>query len=326
MEENLPAAPSAPSEPTAPAPVAGPIPEAPSAAPQPVSVETPPASKSSKTLLLGGIAAFVVVIAVGAYVAMAYIITPAQVKEKAQASQPVFTDLTKSMKKIEDHLLEDNNSANTGSDDMENEAEKGKTLLVSAKKNRDLLNKELSSMSNSALSRYKTSLSSYVTQANKLIADEEDEVAFAQGYIQPMKDYEKFSKDVSGAGSYMFSDPQRYIATLTDAISREEQIIAQFQTVKAQGKLTEVHNAYLQLLQTELTFLKELKDAVSTKNTAGITAATKKYTEATQDNAKTLGKVVEKGKDAMKDEKSDLSSNEGKVNTEYSSLKDSYKF
>src|SRR3990167_1224336 len=141
-------------------------------------------SKSKKSILIMVGVLGIFLVAVVSYFVFNMVSTPAQVKEKSQLVEPVFVDLCRTIKKIGEHVKE---SSGSDSDSMERYAQKGKSLLKDAQRDRATLQTHIDTMTVSALSKYKDTLTAYLKEADSLIETEKDNISAGEAYVEPLR-------------------------------------------------------------------------------------------------------------------------------------------
>jgi hypothetical protein len=299
----------------------------PVAAPAAATPTTPasPSPKAKSPMMMGVIAGVVILLGVGGYFLMDMLNTPAKVKGKAEVVQPAFTDYSKAMTKISDYMLDDTSSS-SDSDSIERSVEKGKNLVKEAGRTKKTLSGLLSDVNMSQTKDYKTAIESYIKTAEMVEKEADANVTLGEAYIEPLRKLEDMSVELSGASTYMYSDPEKYNQILTSAIKDVDAITKQLESAKATGDLQESHTLFVKTMKAQSTFLSAILDAVKSRETNAIATATQAYAEEAQALQKDISRVSDKMKDTNEEQADALEELQEKVETEYQDLKREYKF
>lgn len=311
------------------------IPQAPPSPPQPIPVQpapsqptTPPGQNSSEQkkggLLLPIIIVIVLlVLGIGGFIAYGAVTKPIIVKEKAQTAKPLLDDYDKTIDKLI-KLFEEDTAFET--DTYERAAEKGEGLIKTADTQRAEIEKKIKEMSIPELSNYKNYLSTYLKTSDEILNLNKDYVKFLRGYVQPLKDYEEETLAMSGASNYMYSDTQKYVSVINEAIKKEEAIIKNLEGLVFSNDLQKAHETLTKTFRIETDLLIALVKAVETRDTNKITEAQQKYTADLQQILKDFSRFNDKIKDSMETNKDRLESIKSEIDQEYNTLKSKFTF
>lgn len=249
---------------------------------------------------------------------------PAQIKEKSNIVQPLFTDLKRSMEDIADHIKD--TPSGSDADSSERYSTKGKGFVKTATDNLDKLKNQINNINFSETADYKKNLDAYIAKSVELIQYENDDIKIGVDYLGPKRDYEDLTKSISGVSNYMYSDPARYVKEVSAAIEKEDEIIEDFEKLNEDGMYKKYHQTYIKTLKAERDLLKQAKDAVSNRDNAALTTAVKKYSADAQDLAKEMSRYQDEAKEKYTTAISDLKGLADKTENSFSQLKDKYKF
>ncbi len=248
---------------------------------------------------------------------------PARIKEKTEVTQPIFKDYSRSVDKVVEHLQEE---ADGDPESLERYNSKGQGLIKSAEENLKSLKPLVEKIDIAEQSKYKKSLENYITKAEEITQIDKDQIALYEGYINPLKDYEQLTVDISGVSNYLYSDPARYVKEVNAGIVKEDKIIKQLEAVEARGEWKAYHEEFLKTVKTEKTLLQAMVKAVEDRDSDAIAAALKEYTENSQNNSRDLKRVTDKTNDKIEDLANEVEVAAEEVEKEYDNLKSSYKF
>ncbi len=293
--------------------------QTPPATQETVPQQSPPVLKKKSKLPL--IIVLLVLLMIGGAVYFLFLDTPGKVKEKVKVAHPVFLSYTRYVEKMAEHLEEE---AESDSDSIERYGAKGEDILKDVRNEKEKLTTELNDMKSGKLQKYKDALQAYLSKSDEVYDLEEDNVAFSKAYVEPLRTYEKLSIDVSGASSYLYSDPDKYVDILRQAIEDEQSVIRDLQKLKLDGDMGRMHEVFIETLQTEVTFLEEMVDAVENRDNSEIATSTQRYTQAQQNNGKELQRVSDKLDNVVEDINDELETLKDKAEDQYNELKEEY--
>ncbi len=281
--------------------------------------------KSQKNRLLFLIVPVIAVIILGiiAYFVVGIFTAPAKVKASASINQPLFLDLDRTNDKIATHITE--SPSGLDADSFAREGQKGQDYLNQAKKDSDQLTANAEKMSG-PMSNYKSHLQKYLSESKELSGIEEQNVKLFKAYEDPIKQYQQMTVDLSGAATYIYTDPTKYLDALDSAIKSEDDIISQLKGISVTGVMKDQHEAFIKTLETEDAFLKEMGDAVQSKDSAAISSAQKTYAENSQTQTEENNRLSDQLKNQVSDITDSLKSEADSINEDYSQLRNKYNF
>lgn len=309
---------------------------APITPPQETPVATPPIpqvpaqnqgttiKKKNPIVALFGILV-VLALAVGGYFAFNMITTPTQVKQQVGMTHTVFKDYRNSMNKLIEDFLSDSSDQSTP-ESVERALQKTKDIVKTAQKERETLTGHVEDISVSAGNEYKTQVQKYLDDSGELIAMDEKGIELFSQYIAPLKKYTEVTVAAAGISQYMYSEPSKYISELEKLIKEEESLIETFKGMNAVAPYVEIHNGYVKSMEAELSFLQDMKKAVTNRDTKSLTTATQTYAQKAQDNSKMYEKAQDDLETSVENIQDDLKSISDKIDEEYSSLQRKYSF
>ncbi len=263
------------------------------------------------------------VVGIIALVAVTSLNKPTQIKEKAEVTQPVFRNYVRSMEEVASHIEED---SGTDADSMERYSQRGNGIVKSAEDNLKTLKPLVEKVRFKEAEKYKQDLDSYVSKSGELLQMEKDDLELLNGYIPVVRDYQALTVSLSGTYNYLRSDPARYVKEVQRAVDTEDRLISSLRAINPKGYTQKFHEAFVATLKTEREFLAETEKAVVNRDNNGLATATKKYSEATQENTRNSNRVEDERKQKRKDLIRDLKSLSEDTEREYSDLKTRFKF
>jgi hypothetical protein len=265
-------------------------------------------------LIILGIIAFIVVDKFNA---------PVKVREKASIMQPIFYDLNAVNKKIAEQLKSE---ISPDADTFQREEQKGKDYLVTAANDINKLTVNMNSISMGEFDSYKKNLRKYLESSGDLMTMQEESIKILSEYQSPIRKYQQLEINISGASTYLFSDPQQYVNILNEAIASEEDIINQLKDMKFSEDWSSQHNWFIKTMTNEKDYLMSMKNAVDQKDSGKIAVAEKEYTQKGQDLAKE-GLRLDDEFNAKVDKLSDeLNSLSEMIKEDYGQLRTKYSF
>lgn len=286
---------------------------------QPVEKKGVPKS----TFAIGGvIVVALIAIAVAVY---SFVLKPTQIKEKLQVFHPVFEDYHSEIKKISDHLKEDD-SSNSDTETIEREIEKAKNMITSAEKMDKVLSPQLAALNFSETETYKKKVSEYQTNAKRIVEYEKESVAVAEAMLDPLKKYEKASLELSGISNYMYSQPEKYLESIDAFIKTDKDVISQMSSYKPKGQMAKVYELIIEKMQIELDYITQMREAVDNRSSKDMTDASKTYSQKKQEVTRELNRADDKYNESMKDVISDSENLYNNVKDIYSGLRGKYGF
>lgn len=284
----------------------------------------PQEKKPTSRFIFGIIAFFLIIFSVGGYFAAQYFNKPAFVKQKVLSVQPVFELYSKSVRDISDHLNEKSTSSSIEA--MERDADKADSLVKSYIDNLALLNKKQEELDDFELKEYKNSINEYINVANKLLKEEQENIALTRAYIKPYEELEKINSTASTASYYMFSDPDKYITTLGELTNSLNKLSADLKKMETSETGTEFNNAMIELLQVQVKALKKLQSAVRKRDSNALVSAVNENKTESEEISKDMEKIAEKMEDIAKDLANEVSAQKESEIQEYNRLRSKYDF
>lgn len=284
----------------------------------------PSSGKPKNPMLIGMIAVAVIILGVGGYFLMDMLNTPAKVKGKAQVVQPAFSDFSRAMNKIDDYMLD--TSGKSDSDSIERSVEKGKNLIKEADRTKKTLDSLTMDMNLSQTQNYKKAIDTYRKKADEVEKNANENITLGNVYVEPLRKIEKLTVDITGASNYLYSDPQRYTTALSNAVKQLDSIESDLKNVKASGDMQRSHELFIKTLEAQTTFLNDVVQAVNDRESGAIAKASQDYAQNEQQLQKDTARIEDKMKETNQDLADDLKDLQDKVQEEYSSLKNTYKF
>lgn len=266
-------------------------------------------------LVLGG--------AFGGYYYMTVANKPAVVKQTTENVNPAVKDLSKSIMKLHDNVV-DSPSGNDP-DSYERYAKASEDATDLAKKDLETVKTATEKIKISEMNDYKTALTNYAEKSQELVAIGEENTRIAKSTISISRDYQAMTKDLSGVSGYMYSDPARYVKEIRNGVAKERQIIKDAEAIEVTGAFKDSHKLTVEVFKIEADFLEAMATAVENRDSATLASAQKDYASKTQDLSKDYNRTKDTVDKLLEDIKSDLEDLKDTVDEEYDQLKSEYK-
>lgn len=284
----------------------------------------PVSSKPKMNLKVIIIALAILLVGGVGYLAANFLNTPIKVKEKVNTVYPVFKDLDKKLGELVDEMNKETDDSD--SDSLERSTKKTEGIVKDAEEKVKSLEELRNTLNIGPLKVFNVALDEYIIQAKELIALGKENVKLGQVWVEPMKDYEKLTIELSGVSNYLYSDPDKYITKLNEGIAEEKEIMKTVQNLEFQKEVKDLNEAMAKNLSIEIVFLEDMVKAVEERDNNKIALAQKVYAEDLQNNLKEVNRLTEKLEDLTKELTDKLNESFDKAETEYNVLKAKYKF
>ncbi len=279
--------------------------------------------KQKKALRGLGLAVALIVLAGGGYMLLNSANSGAKIEEQATTTQPLFLAYARTMEKLSEHIVE---TSGSDSDSLERYSLEGKLLLEEAEAQKVALEEQLALISASDLSEYKSSIEQYIEKADVLFKVEGENVAVGEYYVEPIRNYEKIQVTASGAGNYMYSDPDKYVSIINNVIADEKAVIAELKQMGSLEVLNELHALMITSMEAEVAFLGQLSRAVANRNADSISLSLQGFVQGSQDRAKEMGLIQDTLDKMVEDTNDELDVLKESVETEYNTVRAAHAF
>ncbi len=267
-------------------------------------------------IILGGVAG-------GGYYYMTVANKPAVVKQTTETLNPAVKDLSRSIMKLHDNVV-DSPSGNDP-DSYERYAKASEDATDLAKKDLEAVKTATEKIKISEMNDYKNALTKYSEKSQELVSIGEENTRIAKSTISISRDYQAMTKDLSGVSGYMYSDPARYVKEIRNGVAKERQIIKDAEAIEVTGAFKDSHKLNIEVFKIEADFLEAMATAVENRDNAALTSSQKEYASKTQDLAEDYNRTKDTVDKLLDDLKSDLEDLKDTVDEEYDQLKSQYK-
>jgi len=246
-----------------------------------------------------------------------------KIAEAGKSAQPLFQEYVRSIEKISTHLKE---TPGSDRDSLERYALEGKLLIEDQEKKISDLQTQIGQTNISELETYMSILNEYIQASEKILSLEKSNIEQSDFYREPIGRYKDIMVNVSGAGTYMYSDPDKYNALIKTAVADEKNIISDLKKYQPNDTFAEYHSLLIRSMEEEIKFLEGLLTAVNRRDTNAIAAAMQQFAQTSQNMAIDMNRIVDETDKKIKDYENDLEVLKDKAEDEYSSLRQTYQF
>ena len=259
----------------------------------------------------------------GGYLVLNTVNKPERIKSSVQPTQTAFESYNSSISDIIEYLEEED--SNSDSESIERSIQKSKGYVSTAETALTSL-KDANMKLGSDTKIYKEEIEKYVTTAQPIFEKAKHENTVGEQMVPLIKEMEKMNSDLSGVANYMYSDPDKYISLVNEYIKKQEEILTKFKAIKTEGETKEEIDNAIKLFEAASNFLKDVVKAVENRDNEAMVQAQKAVSQKSEDLQKQTNRLKDTRKEKLKQTKKELESIEKKINDEYQSLKNEYKF
>ena len=214
---------------------------------------------------------------------------PKKIKQQLSTTHPIFRQYQQTIHELTEHLQENDNNADSSS--MQRQGQKASRLATQADTTKATLTNLIRQIEVKQLDRYRTHLTKYLDQTQELINLEHENANIYQQYSQIFAQYEEIILVLKNATNYIDSNPDRYIAEMTNAIAREQQLVAQMKSIQSIPQTQEMIEYSPKILEAEIEFIQKMIIAVQNQDNNAITATKNEYNRKQAEMNKDINRI-----------------------------------